>query len=170
MNWRTKTAIAHPRKAKYLHSRYLQLHSIMKGEKRTLSVICIIVIKTIITITTIIYISQKLCTKNLISEKPIYLSTYFKSKLSWVSIHVADPKKLTIIIHVPRNLLIGFTMHCETKRPELKNNQSHHLLGFFVVVFDILVFLTSVCSSLLLFSHDCYNWDKNLLANFSYSF
>ena len=59
--------------------------------------------------------------KNLISEKPIYLSTYFKSKLTWVSIHVADPKKLTIIIHVPRNLLIGFTMHCETKRPERKN-------------------------------------------------
>ena len=48
-------------------------------------------------------------------------------------------------------------MHCETKRPELKNNQSQHLLGFFVVVFDIVVFLTSVCSSLLLFSRDCYN-------------
>ena len=140
--------------------------------------------------------------KNLISEKPIYLSTYFKSELSWVSIHVADPKKLTIITHVPRNLLIeftmhcetnihvhvadpkkltiithvprnlliGFTMNCETKRPELKNNQSPHLLVFFVVVFDIVVFLTSVCSNLLLFSHDCYNWDKNLLANFSYSF
>ena len=40
-------------------------------------------------------------------------------------------------------------MHCETKRPELKNNQSQHLLGFFVVVFDIVVFLTSVCSNLL---------------------
>ena len=31
-----------------------------------------------------------------------------------IHVHVADPKKLTIIIHVPRNLLIGFTMHCET--------------------------------------------------------
>lgn len=83
------------------------------------------------------------------------------------------PRSLqSCMIHVPRNLLIGFTMHCETKRPELKNNQSQHLLGFFVVVFAIVVFLISVCSSLLLFSllNNCYNWDKNLLANFSYSF
>lgn len=83
------------------------------------------------------------------------------------------PRSLqSCMIHVPRNLLIGFTMHCETKCPELKNNQSKHLLGFFVVVFAIVVFLISVCSSLLLFSllNNCYNWDKNLLANFSYSF
>lgn len=44
--------------------------------------------------------------------------------------HVADPKKLTIMIHVPRSLLTGFTKHCEAKRPELKSNQSQHLLGF----------------------------------------
>ena len=53
------------------------------------------------------------------------------------------------MIHVPRNPLTAFTMHCEAKCPELKNNKSQHLLGFFVVVFAIVAFLTSVCFSLL---------------------
>ena len=70
----------------------------MKGEVRTLSVICIIVIKTIITITTTYYYFLET-----VYEEPHFrmanLSTYmyFKSKLSWVSMHEAEPKKLTIM-------------------------------------------------------------------------